>query len=522
MPVHLAAQASTTIDIGMPIAMGQPDANGNLIPNYIQEGSAVFSNPKGRAQWMTLPVCGAFYNPRKATCGTTYWVYCYGYSGPEVALNPFSVAVGDTTPLHAYLTYADGTVDDFTGSSSWSSNSSSAQVGANTGVATGVTAGSVGISAQFPSLVVVTGNICSVGNPVPCPTGYLGSGSNGTVADATPVINSISPPNWPVGQTTTGSISGEYFGTSPTVSLSDSMIAFSYQPVSDGQINFSATVPQYDSNAVTLTVTSNGYNGSGFVPLPNGGSQPSSSAGEQNYSVQIKAQSNSNNFVFVGTSDSTVTKYNTQVAVGLPNGGKYSWSVSPESVTISPNNDTSSYLVTFTGNTPSASVGSTTETVKYYFPANNPTYTPDTRAITLRQFNALATPSTQSGCPDYPGAPTITSGGYLTEFTYNILTTPGAQQVQSGFSGMSVAETVTQTYVSPSNYQVNLNTGELGVTGAASQVFDCQGIPSPPNPPLPSNLVVCATQTLSVGGIKVRTNTLKFTNAGVSIVTSCP
>ena len=36
MPVHLAAQASTMIDIGMLIAMGQPDANGNLIPNYIR------------------------------------------------------------------------------------------------------------------------------------------------------------------------------------------------------------------------------------------------------------------------------------------------------------------------------------------------------------------------------------------------------------------------------------------------------------------------------------------------------
>jgi hypothetical protein len=56
---------------------------------------------------MTLGVCGAFYNPRKATCGTTCCVVCYGYSGPEVALNPFSVAVGNTTALHAYLTYGD-------------------------------------------------------------------------------------------------------------------------------------------------------------------------------------------------------------------------------------------------------------------------------------------------------------------------------------------------------------------------------------------------------------------------------
>jgi len=77
LPVHLAAQASTSIDICMLISMSQPDANGNLIPNYIQEGSVVFSNPKGRAEprtvrygaeWMTVAVCGAFYNPRKATC----------------------------------------------------------------------------------------------------------------------------------------------------------------------------------------------------------------------------------------------------------------------------------------------------------------------------------------------------------------------------------------------------------------------------------------------------------------------
>jgi hypothetical protein len=55
------------IDIGMLISMSQPDANGNLIPNHVQEGSVVFSNPKGRAQWMTVAVCGALYNPRKAT-----------------------------------------------------------------------------------------------------------------------------------------------------------------------------------------------------------------------------------------------------------------------------------------------------------------------------------------------------------------------------------------------------------------------------------------------------------------------
>jgi hypothetical protein len=278
MPAHLAAQASTTIDIGMLIAMAQPDANGNLIRNYIQEGSVVFSNPKGGAQWMTLAVCGAFYNPLKATCGE-WWTYCYGYCDPEVTPSPFSVAVGGTVPLHAKATYADGSLDDFTTSSSWSSgNTSVATVGASTGLVTPASAGSVGIGAQFPSLIVYTGELCSTGCPIPCPTGNLGAGASGTVADATPVIASINPPNWPVGQTTAGSISGQYFGTNPSVSLSDTTISFSYQGVSDGQINFSATVPPGDPNGTTsVTVTSNGYNGSGFIPLPNGGSQARSS-----------------------------------------------------------------------------------------------------------------------------------------------------------------------------------------------------------------------------------------------------
>ena len=125
------------IDVGMLIAMAQPDANGNLIPNYIQEGSVVFSNPKGRAQWMTLAVCGAFYNPRKATCGE-WCEYCYGYCDAEVTPDPFSVAVGSTLQLHDYLTYADGSLDEFTSSSTWSSsNTAVATVGASTGLVTG-------------------------------------------------------------------------------------------------------------------------------------------------------------------------------------------------------------------------------------------------------------------------------------------------------------------------------------------------------------------------------------------------
>ena len=179
LPLHLAAQDSTAIDIAMLIAMRQPDANGNLIPDYIQEGSVVFSNPKGRTQWMTLAVCGAFYNPRKATCGD-YCVDCYGYEDFLVFADPYSVAVGGTVQLNAQGTYADGSVDDFTTSSSWSSNSNSAQVGANTGVVTGVSPGSVQISAQLPALIDITEQICALVGGISCPMVIYDAASSGS------------------------------------------------------------------------------------------------------------------------------------------------------------------------------------------------------------------------------------------------------------------------------------------------------------------------------------------------------
>jgi hypothetical protein len=235
MPLHLAAQASTMIDIGMLIAMAQPDANGNLIPNYIQEGSVVFSNPKGRTQWMTLAVCGAFYNPRKATCGE-YWIYCYGYSNETVSPSSFSVAVNGTVQLDAQATYADGTVYDFTSSSTWSSNDTAvATVGANTGTVTGVSAGSVVITVELPSLVVTTGEICSNGAQIPCPTANLGSGAGGTVDNAT-----MSAPVQTVDGSTTPSFSVSTTGPDTPTSYAWSFTAPSGAGNSPG-VNFSPT-----------------------------------------------------------------------------------------------------------------------------------------------------------------------------------------------------------------------------------------------------------------------------------------
>jgi hypothetical protein len=94
-------------------------------------------------------------------------------------------------------------VDDFTTSSTWSSNNNPvAQVGASTGVVTGEQAGSLEIGAEYPLLVVVTGVICSAGAPVPCPVSIMGAAAPGNVDNAT-----ISGPVQTVDGSTTPSFS---------------------------------------------------------------------------------------------------------------------------------------------------------------------------------------------------------------------------------------------------------------------------------------------------------------------------
>jgi len=56
-----------------------------------------------------------------------------------------------------------------------------ATVGASTGLVTGVSGGSVAIGAEFPLLVVETGQVCSEGGTPCCPTSNLGGGSTGSV-----------------------------------------------------------------------------------------------------------------------------------------------------------------------------------------------------------------------------------------------------------------------------------------------------------------------------------------------------
>jgi hypothetical protein len=216
-----------------------------------------------------------------------------------------------------------------------------------------------------------------------------------------------------------------------------------------------------------------------------------------------------NNFAFEST-DATVTQYNLEQAQGNPGGGQYSWSASPNRVSFS---NPSASLVTLTGTSPSTALLDTTLTVNYTY--NQQPATPATRAITVRIFKFLQ----QSGSTQVILLNGPSQYGYDAYAYYNIFSNPGAQQVPSGFYGMTTLELVTINSVTPSGTTGTLHQGN-GATNANSQILDDLSLIS--NATLPSNLHINASQDLAVGGIYVRSNTLDYYPSGPTITNNGP
>jgi hypothetical protein len=147
-----------------------------------------------------------------------------------------------------------------------------------------------------------------------------------------PVIYSITPDQWPGGQTTTFTISGDGFGYDPDLGISGAGIV-SYTPkclsapAASCNTEIEATVT-IDANAPggmaeTITVTANGLNVSGFLPVPISGQsgQATAQATTQAYSPPVPQ------IVFNGSNiaGQTVAVYVGQriqltTVVNLPNG----------------------------------------------------------------------------------------------------------------------------------------------------------------------------------------------------------
>ncbi len=76
VPVYLDAQASTMIDMAMLIAEIKPDADGNIIPPSVEEGSAQFASAKGRNEKISIVIASGIYNVSTATCYCNCIICC--------------------------------------------------------------------------------------------------------------------------------------------------------------------------------------------------------------------------------------------------------------------------------------------------------------------------------------------------------------------------------------------------------------------------------------------------------------
>ncbi|MCC7157777.1 MAG: hypothetical protein IT161_24565 [Bryobacterales bacterium] len=129
-------------------------------------------------------------------------------------------------------------------------------------------------SAEWPS-IVYTYPIVLV--PVPVVYQEIAMAGSADTAWSPPVIYSVSPNQWPAGQATTFTISGDGFGYDPDLTISGAGIvsytpkcASAPSPPCNTQIVATVTIDANTPGGMveTITVTANGLNPSGFLPVP--------------------------------------------------------------------------------------------------------------------------------------------------------------------------------------------------------------------------------------------------------------
>jgi hypothetical protein len=169
-PIHLAARATRTFNTSEIIHNQIPDAEGNVVPTGVQEGSAKISGSQAENEHILVAMDAGTYNVRKATCGGICTT-CDGVVSSSVVADPFNVAFGANTQETFVEQYNTGGQYDVTGSSNWSSSNSSIAT-VNSGLVSGVSVGSFSVysfdSVQEPAYQVVCSDV-----GVDCPFSYV-------------------------------------------------------------------------------------------------------------------------------------------------------------------------------------------------------------------------------------------------------------------------------------------------------------------------------------------------------------
>ena len=163
LPIHLAPQASTMVDVAMLIMDAKPDLDGEVIPANIREGSASFASaahgeaPGGEGK-MTVVISGGVFNVSEGTCGSIC-NYCNGYSNWGIIPSPIVGPIQFTASASAYATDSYGNDQTLSGGS-WSSDTPSVATVDNSGTVNGVAVGSANITDFLSNVIVFQGNYC--------------------------------------------------------------------------------------------------------------------------------------------------------------------------------------------------------------------------------------------------------------------------------------------------------------------------------------------------------------------------
>jgi hypothetical protein len=165
-PVHLGPRATYMFNVSEIVHNQIPDAEGNVVPASIREGSARLSGPKGENQHILVALGAGTYNVVKATC-VLMCSNCVGPSDFFIIDDPFSVSVSGTHQLQFYSQYLNGLQYNITGSSSWSSSATSVAT-VSVGLVSGVSGGSLTVTATGPK-ETANGKYCAMYVAPACP-----------------------------------------------------------------------------------------------------------------------------------------------------------------------------------------------------------------------------------------------------------------------------------------------------------------------------------------------------------------
>lgn len=184
LPVHLEARETRSLNVSEVIQNQVPDADGNIIPPSVHEGTAKIAGIHAATEAILVAIQAGIYNVRKATCGLIC-AGCTGFAGVAVVANPFTVTAGGTQQLSFVATDGSGNMSSLLGSFS-SSDTKIATVGTGSGVVTGVSAGSVSITATSNQQPLYIAYGCDKPEFFTCPKANLMASASGTVLQACP------------------------------------------------------------------------------------------------------------------------------------------------------------------------------------------------------------------------------------------------------------------------------------------------------------------------------------------------